>query len=766
MIRHRPFGSGHPYSVDTEQRSPVDPVANKPVVLGVRTSPGVVSVSCELVRHCAPAPAPEPETAESSETVALERVARSHRGQNVDGGHLAGAQARLARSAGGWQARIDGLRPHETVDYQFTASAADGSIERTRWFSFRVAEWRNADPSILTVTSGASTSVTRTARPAVVDRLTDGVQVLDDGERLRRVRFSLRLEPGEHVAGFGERFDRLDHRGTSLDSMVFEQYKSQGAERKTYLPMPFAHVVGGSGWGFHVRTSRRVWFDIGETAPGLIRIEAELDAPSDSTDVLGLALYSGSPTEVLDAFLADTGRPRELPDWVFQLWASGNEWNTQTEVLRQAALHREHGIPIGALVIEAWSDESTFTAFRDSVYKPRERPLRLADLSFPAEGAWPDPKGMVDQLHVDGTHVILWQIPLIKMRPHPTGQTKIDAAQGIRDDHLIRETAPDGSLRPYRNRGWWFPLGLMPDLTDESAARWWTDKRRYLVEEIGVDGFKTDGGEHAWGRDLRYLDGTHGDEGNNRFPVAYAKAFGDLLESAGKAPVTFSRAGFVGSAPHGAFWAGDENSTWDAFRWSLFAGLSASASGILYWGWDLAGFSGDVPSAELYLRSAAAAAFVPIMQYHSEFNHHRTPSRDRTPWNIAETSGDDRVIPVFRRFVELRERLRPYLRCETREAIAQGAPLMRPLYFDFPSDPAVWDRPVQWMLGSKILVSPVTEPGVSSWSTYLPLGEWVDAWTGAELTGGLAVERPAPLDQLPVYVRADAWSELRAVFES
>ncbi len=294
---------------------------------------------------------------------------------------------------------------------------------------------------------------------------------------------------------------------------------------------------------------------------------------------------------------------------------------------------------------------------------------------------------MIDELHARDIRLILWQIPLIKLRPHPTGQAKVDAATAVRDGVLVQELAPDGSLRPYRNRGWWFPLGLMPDLTDERAARWWTDKRRYLVEELGVDGFKTDGGEHAWGRDLRYLDGTGGDEGNARFPVAYAKAFGDLLRSAGKPPVTFSRAGYTGSQAHGTFWAGDENSSWEAFRWSMFAGLSASACGILYWGWDFAGFSGDVPTAELYLRSLAAATFVPIMQYHSEFNHHRTPSRDRTPWNIAERTGDERVLPVSRRFVQLRERLVPYLAEETRHAIAAGEPLMRPLFFDAPQRP-------------------------------------------------------------------------------
>lgn len=721
MIRHRPFGSGHPYSVDTEQRYPVDPVAGEPVTLGVRTSSDVTDVALEFSINGRPA-----------QSAALAPTQRTSRGQAVDGGHLASAQARLARAASGWSIALDGLEAGDSWRYRFVSTTGT-----TRWFEFRVSAWRPFE------LEGA-----------------DDATALDDGEAIHRVRFSLPLAPGEHVTGFGERFDALDHRGASLDSIVFEQYKNQGAERKTYLPMPFAHVVGGSGWGFHVRTSRRVWFDVGESQSDRLWIEAE----TGPDGALQLARYEGTPTQVLDAFLTEVGRAKELPDWVFRLWASGNEWNTQAEVMRQVDAHRDHGIPVGSVVIEAWSDESTFTVWRGAQYEVADRPHRAADFSFPADGPWPDPKAMIDELHARDIRLHLWQIPLIKMRPHPRGQVAIDAESAIRDDVLITEVAPDGSLRPYRNRGWWFPLGLMPDLTDERAARWWTDRRRYLVEEFGVDGFKTDGGEHAWGRDLRYLNGMHGDEGNSLFPVHYAKAYGDLLESAGKAPVTFSRAGFTGSQAHGAFWAGDENSTWEAFRWSMFAGLSAASSGIVYWGWDFAGFSGDIPDAELYLRSAAAAAFVPIMQYHSEFNHHRTPSRDRTPWNIAERTGDDRVIPVFRRFVELRERLVPYLAASARESIATGAPLMRPLYFDHPNEPLVWDYPLQWMLGADLLVAPVLEPGASTRELLLPEGDWVDAFTGEALSGGRVVIRTTPIDELPVYVRAEAWERLRGVF--
>jgi alpha-glucosidase (family GH31 glycosyl hydrolase) len=746
MIRHRPSGSGHPYSVDTEQRHPVIPEAGSSAVLGVRASGTVSGVTAELVWQ------PDGGVAEPPVDLVLQRVATSSRGRTEDGGHLASAQARLARSVGGWQAGTPPLRFGGTYRYRFTAEHEGGRVERTRWFSFRSAEWRPADAAL------AADGRSRV--------LPGSVSVLTDGERSLRIRFSLPLTEGEHVTGLGERFDALDHRGTELDSVVFEQYKNQGAERKTYLPMPFAHVVGGDGWGFHVRTSRRVWFDLGASDPAVLTVEAELDGADGAAELLTVSFFDGEPTAVLRGFLAEAGAPVELPAWVFKLWASGNEWNTQAEVLRQADLHREHDIPFGSVVIEAWSDESTFTAFRDARAAVTEdgAPHALADFEFPSDGAWPDPKGMVDELHQRDVRVHLWQIPLIKMRPHPHGQVAADAAAAIREDVLIKEPAPDGRLRPYRNRGWWFPLGLMPDLTDERAARWWTGKRRYLVEEVGIDGFKTDGGEHAWGAELVYLDGRRGVEKNNTFPVAYAAAYGDLLRSAGKAPVTFSRAGFTGSQAHGAFWAGDENSTWEAFRWSMLAGLSAAASGIVYWGWDLGGFSGDVPDAELYLRSAAAATFVPIMQYHSEFNHHRTPSRDRTPWNIAERSGDGQVVPVFRRFAQLRERLVPYLAEQAARTVETARPLMRPLYFDHPDDAAVWQTSPQWMLGDDLLVAPVLEPGVTAWPVYLPAGRWVDVWTGEAVDGRVTIEVDAPLDSIPVFARAESADRLRPVF--
>ncbi|MDR0283344.1 MAG: glycoside hydrolase family 31 [Propionibacteriaceae bacterium] len=755
MIRHRPLGSGHPYSPDTEQRWPVVPVVGEPLRLGVRTSGDVQVVTVELVVMSSNSPTVMGASAAlgGAKTLDLTPVPRSSRGQTTDGGHLASAQARQARQAGGWQVDLPAA-PAGDLRYRFTARLGDGTTETTRWYTVRGAAWRPAADTAV----GVGTDIRRP--------VPGSVEVLDDGERIHRVRLALPLASGEHVTGFGERYDTVDQRGLTLDNQVFEQYKSQGAHRRTYLPMPFAHVVGGDGWGFHVPTTRRVWFDVGHTTADRLVIEAETDTLSDAEVQLSLAVYSGSPAEVLDQFLAEVGRPAELPAWVFRLWASGNEWNTQAEIGRQAALHTQYGIPVGNIVIEAWSDETTFTCFRDAQYDVHAdgSPHRLGDFTFPPDGAWPDPKGMVDSLHDQDIRVHLWQIPLLKTRPHPTGQAKADVHAAIRDNVLVRETATDGTLRPYRNRGWWFPLGLMPDLTDRRAADWWTARRRYLVEEVGIDGFKTDGGEHAWGRDLVYLDGAHGDARNNAYPVAYAAAYGRLLESCGKAPVTFSRSGYAGSQAHGAFWAGDENSTWEAFRWSMIAGLGAASCGIVYWGWDIAGFSGPVPDAELYVRAMAASAFLPIMQYHSEYNHHRSPSRDRTPWNIAEQTGEASVIEEVRQIVAVRERLVGYLAEQARRTLATSRPLLRPLFFDHPDDPAIWEHPVQWTLGDHILVAPVLAPGQTAWPVYLPAGHWIDAWTGEPHEGRRVITAHVPRHHAPAYVDAGQWPTLQAVF--
>jgi 1,3-alpha-isomaltosidase len=739
VIRHRPFGSEHPYLVTDDQRVPPRPLAAEPIELRVLAPAGVGQISCEWVSAgsvrtfvLSPRLLTPPEPPGSQE--------------GDDSTHLAAAAGGPARRGTPWSVLVPPMGSGENARYRFTGVTSQARMTRTRWFSVSSTTWQE-----------------RGGRLEVLgpDRVVQGsVLWLTDSAGTWKVRFALPLGQGEHVVGFGERYDRQDHRGHVLDCVVFEQYKGQAAVGRTYLPMPFAHVIGGTGWGFHVRTSRRTWFDVGASSADRLWVEAELGGSPD--EALQLEVFEGDPNKVLSGFLCYVGRAAPLPDWVHRLWASGNEWNTQQTVLEVVDRHGKEDVPVGVVVIEAWSDERTFVAFRDAEYEvhPDGAPHRLSDFTFAPEGAWPDPKGLVDELHRRGVRLLLWQIPLQRTRPHPSGQARADVDTMVARGYCVREA--DG--RPYRNRGWWFPLALMPDFTSPDARAWWLAKRRYLVDEVGIDGFKTDGGEHAWGHDLRYSDGRRGGEGNNLYPVHYAAAYGELLESLGRPPVTFSRSGFAGSQPHGCFWAGDEDSTWEAFRASITAGLTAGACGITYWGWDLGGFSGEIPDGELYLRSAASACFSPIMQYHSEFNFHRKPSRDRTPWNISERHGDRTVLEVFRSFAQLRERLVPYLAEQARYSIQRDLPLMRSLALVFPEDRQIWDYPYQFMLGDSLLVAPVTQPGARQLSVYLPVGRWVDVWTGQDAFGPQEIQRDAPLEEIPAWCRQQAWGSLRPVF--
>ena len=747
VVRHRPYGIEHPYATSADQRVPVLPEAGRPVRLGVVAAPDVTEVTCHWQEHTGTTRALPLSQARTSAADAAALAGGD--------GHLAEAQAAQLAADGAWSVVSPPVAADVTCRYRFVARTAAGEEHTTPWYDVAAGTWD---------TEGGSLTVDG---DPLHDVLVPGsLRWLRTPGGVARVRFALLLAPQEHVVGFGERFDAVDQRGRRLDAVVFEQYKSQGKHGRTYLPMPFAHVVGGEGWGVHVRTARRTWFDVGASQPDQLVIEAELGGAEH--EALDLGLYRGAPHEVLRAFGDEVGRAEELPEWVFRLWASGNEWNTQAIVMARMNSHRDLGIPVGAVVIEAWSDEEGIAVFRDAQYAVTldGAAHQATDFTYPSDGAWPDPRGMIAELHDRGIKVILWQIPLQKtefdLGPEvpADSQVLVDGRSMVVDGHAVLEA--DG--KPYRNRGWWFPQSLMIDLSTQSSRDWWAAKRRYLVEDLDVDGFKTDGGEHAWGHDLRYGDGRRGDEGNNLYPVHYARAFGDLLRAAGKAPVTFSRAGFTGSQAHGVFWAGDEDSTWEAFGHSVTAGITASACGIVYWGWDLAGFSGPVPDAELYLRATAAATFMPVMQYHSEFNHHRLPLRDRTPWHVAEISEDPEVVDVFRRYAELRERLVPYLTEQARVTIATDRPLMRGLFFDWPHEPAVWEQPGEFLLGDDLLVHPVTQPAATTWSTYLPTGQWVDVWTGEEYEGARTVERAVPRDVVPVYCRAERWAALQPVF--
>lgn len=300
---------------------------------------------------------------------------------------------------------------------------------------------------------------------------------------------------------------------------------------------------------------------------------------------------------------------------------------------------------------------------------------------------------MIADLHNHGLHVLLWQIPALKAN-EDHNQMAWDREYMLEKGYCVKHA--DGS--PYHIRPFWIRDGLLMDFPHPQGVDWWMEKRRYLLSGLGIDGFKTDGGEHIWGRDMLFADGRESEEIWNEYPNLYAGAYFRYAREHKPNAITFSRAGFTGAQAFLCHWAGDENSTWEAFQHSILAGLNAGISGIAFWGWDFAGFSGEIPTAELYLRAAAMATFCPIMRYHSEYNHHRQPSNDRTPWNIAEHTQNPEVITIFCYFAKLRMNWLPYILQTARDSASTGLPMMRALALVYPGDDMASLYPYQYYL--------------------------------------------------------------------
>jgi alpha-D-xyloside xylohydrolase len=574
--------------------------------------------------------------------------------------------------------------------------------------------------------------------------------LVDSGNRVSAIETSLATDPGEWLYGLGERFTGPNRNGQEWDVRVYEEYQEQ--EKRTYLPVPF--LVSNRNYGVWLDSLEPSRFDLRASDEGgsECRITREL-LPSTSASLPLHILVGEGAYDITSGFTRLTGEIRVPPKWAFGPWMSANTWNSQEKAQRVVTRTVEEDVPATVIVLEAWSDESTFYIWNDAEYQPRANGQALALADFRFGGRWPDPRALVEYCHEHGIRVVLWQIPVQKKLDGPHEQHDLDEAHMLEKGYFIRNA--DGS--PYRNKGWWFTDALIVDFTNPEASEWWFAKRRYLFDELGIDGMKTDGGEHLWGRDLRSFDGRRGLELFNAYPNIYIEAYHEFIRRAtGGDGVTFSRAGYTGAQRWPCHWAGDEGSTWKAYRASIQAGLSAGISGISMWAWDIAGFSGEIPSPELYLRATAMAAFCPLMQYHSE-PHNASECRDRTPWNIAERHSDPRVLDVYRRFANLRMRLLDYIYGEAQALSGEGRPLMRypalehPLQHDF-----LAADPFAYLLGRDLLVAPVVEKGVATRDVRLPAGEWLDLWSGTRLAGGRIATAPAPIDRIPVFVRSDS----------
>jgi len=609
-------------------------------------------------------------------------------------------------------------------------------------------------PYRLSVYKGDGTTlITRQYDPAVFRNLG---WASDGSSTITRIEDHYLTPSNERFNGFGERYDYLNQRGQDVHNYVYNQYQNQGSTHRTYLSVPF--FMNSAGYGVYIPGTYYSIFNIGTSRSDMAGFTVNTGGGLNST--LEYYFFSGTPKTILDRYTDVSGRPQLPPKWAFGLWMSANEWNTQAEVTAEMSNAATHSIPATALVLEQWSDEATFYIWHGAQYtpKPGSQKHSYADFTFPAGTAWSNPKAMVDDAHSQGYKVILWQIPVFKQNfdTNPPSAPQ----QHINDrDHAAAQgyVVGNGSGGVYRiPTGQWFGDSMVPDFTGSAATNWWMSKRDYLMDEVGIDGFKTDGSEAIFGRNLTFADGRKGDTMHNAYPNSYTGAYNTYVQTKkGTNGAIFSRAGTAGAQTRGIFWAGDQTSSFDAFQEAVRAGISAGQSGIPYWAWDMAGFTGPFPGAELYLRSAAMATFSPVMQFHSE-KANPSPSEARTPWNVQARTGNTSVIPIFRKFANVRMNLLPYLYSEAKRSADTGVPMMRAMSVDFPTDETAGGLDQQYIFGDQLLVAPVTTQGATTKNVYIPAGEWYDLWNGGRFTGPGTKAYGVPLDLIPVYARPGA----------
>lgn len=528
----------------------------------------------------------------------------------------------------------------------------------------------------------------------------------------------------QHVWGTGERFDFVDQMGHETCGQVVEHFTQQ--KQWTYIPVPF--FMTDSGYGFFRNAGSNVVMAFDDT----IRISS-LAGPGMKDSWL-----LGTPAEQLSAFLHMTGEPKLPPEWAFGLWISANGWCCDDDVEEQLNALKKYDCPASVMVLEAWSDESTFYRWSDK---------------------WDNPREMISKVREAGLHLVLWQIPVLKALKDSPDQDAVrcDREEAISNGWIVRHT--DGS--PYEISEKWFAGSLLPDFTNPAACEWWFSKRDHLLS-AGVEGFKTDGGEFLFGSDIVLYDGTNGIDAHNLYPMQYVQAYHDWMKKRGIEGITFSRAGYTGAQMVPTHWAGDQLSTWQELQAQLAAGISAGLSGILFWGFDIGGFAGELPDKELYLRATAFACFSPIMQWHAEprngqfyATHDQAYNNDRSPWNLAEKLGDPDIIRIACSFARHREQLRSYLWEEAQYCVHNARPMMAHLCLDYFMDHNAVNCNNQYMLGRKYMVAPITEKGSCGREVYFPEGDWKHYFTREIIHGGTTRYFGCPLEEALVFEKME-----------
>ena len=565
----------------------------------------------------------------------------------------------------------------------------------------------------LTTLTTASLAITLSAKQGRLSFATlDGVALLHEGSGLSRTydappgqpsgtyQLEDRFSPDatEAIYGLGQHQSGLfNYRGSTVEL----------GQNNTDVAIPL--LLSSNGYGILWNTASFSYVDN--------RFPLELNFSSSAADAVDYyVLYGPQMDRIIHEYRSMTGHVPLFPQWAYGLFQSKDRYVSQAEILDIASQYRTRHIPLDAIVQDwFW-------------WKPGGE----GDPEFNAN--YTDIPAELKTLHDEHVHAMI-------------------SVWGMMD-------STSKTFEEVKRQGFEIPGTHVYDPTD-SAARdlFWNQLSSKLFAQ-GWDAFWLDSAEpeeywpHGGDAVLRskQLHIGSGLEYTNIFPLEHTGGVQEHWKQANPEKRVFllTRSAFLGQQRNGAtVWSGDVYSTWWALRHQVAAGLNFALSGYPYWTTDIGGYhqpfagaANDPAYQELYARWFEYGTFCTVFRTHGHRDHNEL-------WTY------DRVYPALLSFDRLRYRLLPYIYSLAWKVTSEDSTIQRPLVMDFREDRATWDIGDEFLFGPAILVSPVTKEHEILHAVYLPAGaDWYDFWTGGRATGGVEMNRAAPIDRIPLNVRA------------
>lgn len=540
------------------------------------------------------------------------------------------------------------------------------------------------------------------------------------------------LQSGEHFWGLGEKiesFDRKGHKlyqwGVDLGGAQTDLMAPANGEGRWYGANP--HFLSSKGYSIYFDNTSRTCFDLGKSDSSTYSFSS-LD-PAAGGELLYYFIYSPTPKQMIKSFTDLTGKHFMPPMWAFGNMQS--HWGyKQADIERVAAEYRKKQIPLDVM----YSDIDWYAKY-----------------SSPAEwhsGNFPDPAGMIKRLHDQGVKVSLIDDPNITISAKDYGTAD-------QNKYFIRDMN-DGTKTV--SWPWGDESGIM-DFFNPEASNWWGNMHNHLAD-IGVNAFWTDMNEPArYSTDWRFWNKKgkkQGDIGemHNAYALMHNKAMFDWYQQyTQKRPFILTRSFFTGSHRYAAPWSGDIESDWESMSQQIRLGTGISLSGFNMWGFDIGGFAGK-PSADQFKRWIQLAAFTPVHRFHY------------AKWGNPQEAWENGAEDVARKYITQRQRLIPYFYSYMADSVigtgmeaatgsgGSGLPLMRAMMLEYPYDSSTYNMDTQFMNGQSFLIAPVTDNSIKK-QVYFPAGDWYDYSDGKTLyDGNQSITYSAPIDKLPVFVKA------------